>query len=290
MKNLGLEFESLGYGMYRYRQGATAAGRAVQVFWEGCTEEMGVHVQVSGEGCRLLEAQEGFTGWPEQFAEWLEQGASFTRVDIALDDTSGTITMDTVRDALIHRDYTSTSRTGWREMHDHLPDRTCSTIYVGKRSGATMMRCYDKGMQLKQGRSWLRFEFEYQAKRAQAIAETLAKEGWDRAVGAVRAFIEFKDPDHDTSDRSRRRAASWWGALVVASKHRLAVVQEACTSLVKLWAHVQKQWKRTAYVLLEAHGGDISWFLDLAEKGRKDLGDRHRHLLLAARAPGVLLT
>lgn len=288
-KMLGLEFVALGYGMYRYRQGLAAAGRSVQVFYEGCQEDMGVHVQISGEGCRLIEAQEGFPGWREIFTDWLSQGATFTRVDLALDDPSGTIQMETVRDAMYRRDYASTARTGWQEINKHTPHGTCTTIYLGKRAGATMMRCYDKGMQLGEGRSWLRFEFEFQAKRAHALAETLAYEGWDKAVGAVRSFVEFKDPEHETTDRTRRRPAAWWDSLIACSKHRLTVVREACTSLVKLWAHVQKQWKRTAHVMLEAHGGDISWFLEIADKGRRDLGDRHRHMILAARAPGMVL-
>lgn len=290
MAELGLEFTALGHGRYRYREGFAAVGRAVQVFYEGSQEGMGVHVQISGEGCRILESLPSFTNWRDRLRQWHDLGATFTRVDLAIDDHSGMVTVDRVRESLNRRDYASRSRTGWREIHDHRPTGVCSTLYVGKRAGGTMMRCYDKAAQMGEAGPWVRFEFEFQAKRAHALAETFMNEGWDKAVGAIRSFIEFKDPNHETSDVTRRRAAKWWDTLISASKHRLLVAKHGCTSVVKLWAHVQRQWKRTACVMLEANGGDLSWFLDLADKGRQNLGDRHRILLQAARNPGLVLT
>ena len=291
---LGLKFQELGYGRYRYRNSALAMAGGVSVFWNGAVEGMGVHVQISGAGCRLVEGLEGFTDWRDYVGGWLGLGAKFARFDVALDDVAGSIKFETVRDQV-------TSRTAMmRSCNTQVIEATnrkgvFQTLYVGRRSSETMMRCYDKGMQLGEGKSWLRFEFEYKGKRAHAIAETFVSEGWDAAVGVARSFIEFKDETHKTSDRTRQRPAAWWVELIDASKHVLKIARDAHASLIRSWCWLRRQVAPILGVMMEHQVGDLGWVLELADEGRTRFNERHRRMLqgegelpsLAAFAPGA---
>jgi phage replication initiation protein len=278
MRELGLEFKERGFGLYRYRQSAVSACGTVMVLWDGPVEGMGVHVQVSGEGCRIVEGMENFPGWREWVKGWLDKKAGFSRFDVAVDDVSGHIAFETVVGQVKSR--TAVMRaTSHKVIEETNRKGTFQTLYVGKRASQTMMRCYDKGMQLGEGRSWLRFEFEYKDDRAHAIACLFANQGWDPVVGTARLFIEFKDETHVTSDRTRQRPAAWWVQLIDASKHKLEVAKQAHASLVKTWAWLKRQVAPAIAVLMEHQMGDIAWVCELADEGKPRWHERHRQML-----------
>ncbi len=273
-----LKFLELGYGRFGYRNCAIAESGGITVYWDGFKEDMGVHVQVSGQGCRLVEALENFPSWRTWIASWLESGAKFTRLDLAIDDEEATVDFETVHQAVANRTAVMRSKCT-RYILDDSKGTSYRTLYVGRRTSDTMMRCYDKGMQSGQGRSWLRFEFEYKGERADAVAHLLAYHGWDTATGVCRSFIEFKDETHLTTDKTRQRAAAWWEQLVNASKHTLHLSRETHANLLKAYGWLKRQASSIIAVLLEHEGGDISWILDLAEEGKQKFKERHRVML-----------
>ena len=150
MRELGLEFKERGFGLYRYRQSAVSACGTVMVLWDGPVEGMGVHVQVSGEGCRTLEGMEGFPGWREWVKTWIERKAGFSRFDAAVDDVGGHIAFETVTSQVKNR-VAVMRATSHKVIEETNRKGTFQTLYVGKRTSQTMMRCYDKGMQLGEG-------------------------------------------------------------------------------------------------------------------------------------------
>jgi DNA relaxase NicK len=275
---IGLKFEQREYGLHRYRRSAWSLSEGVIVLWDGPVDGMGVHVQISGTGCRLIEAMENFPGWREYVGSWLALKAKCVRLDIALDDVGGGIAFETVHQQV--KTNTAVMRAhGHRLIEDVKRKGTFHTLYVGGRKSETYMRCYDKGMQLGEGRSWLRFEFEYKKDRAHAMAELFVNEGWDAAVGCARSFIEFKDETHVTTDRTRQRAADWWVALIDASKHRLQIAKQAHASLIKSWAWLKRQVAPILGVMLEHEAGDIAWLCELADEGKSRWHERHFQML-----------
>ncbi len=276
---LGLQFEERGFGLNRYKNSAQAVAGGAMVLWEGCVPGMGVHVQISGQGLRLIEAQDGFPGWQTWVGIWLDKGAKFARFDMAFDDLGGRIAFETVVSQL--RTRTAVTRAhGFQVIENVDYDKgTANTLYVGKRTSETLMRCYDKGMQLGEDHSWLRFEFEYKKKRADAIARIFVDFGWDLAAGVARSFIEFKDETHITTDRSRQRPAEWWVELIDASKHILRISKDAHSSLIKSWSWLKRQVAPVIGVMMEHEGGDISWVCELADEGRRRFHERHYQML-----------
>ena len=75
-------------GGMRYRSGLMRGN--VRVYWDGLDEEeMGVHVEASGRGCRQLEAEGVVHHWSKFFEAALKDGAEFSRLDLAADDLAG---------------------------------------------------------------------------------------------------------------------------------------------------------------------------------------------------------
>ena len=206
------------------------------------------------------------------------EARNFARIDLALDDESGAIAFSTVHDQV--RTRTAMMRSQYTQLTETTNKKgVFQTLYVGRRTSESMMRCYDKGMQQGENRSWLRFEFEYKGKRADAVARLLVDEGWDKAVGVARSFIEFKDETHVTANKTEQRPADWWVALIDASKHVLRISREAHESLIKSWSWLRRQVAPMLGVMMEHQVGDLSWFLELADEGRTRWNERHRRLL-----------
>lgn len=275
---LNIPFIPVPGGRYGYTKMMLAEEGGVAVMWDGVTKNMGVHVQISGQGCLMLEQLEGFESWEAWLKNRLEKEASFTRLDLAIDDVSASIPFEAVHSQLesglaMTRTKNGSYQVKWDEKHRY------QTLYVGKRGGATMMRCYDKGLQLGQDKSWLRFEFEHRHEKANAVAKLLSDEGWDAATGVSRSFIEFKDEKHKTTDRSRQRPARWWVDLIDASKYRVVIDRDRETSLVKAYAWLERQAAPIIATLTEHEGGDTSWMTELAVEGKKRCKAKHARML-----------
>ena len=90
-----------------------------------------------------------------------------------------------------------------------LRDGSCTgdTLYFGSRESQTMLRVYDKRLELEQkGRAeakehGVRWELELKQNRAQAFAKallTLPPEDWrEFLVGVLRSYVDFRETSRD---------------------------------------------------------------------------------------------
>lgn len=284
MEFLGLEFCELGYGGRRYRQRARAKGAPIDVYWDGIEEGMGVHAVLSGQALRALETLPGFPGWREWLQSVIQLGARFSRVDLAIDDMSGSIKFESVKEAILGLHLTTASNLKNVEFREKpLDPAGGGTCYVGSRQSERMMRCYMKLEARGDHFNGLRFEFEYKGAQADLMAHTIAEHGFEKAAGLIRSFIEFKDPADQDANRSRRKAADWWESLVQAAKHKVAVVRHVEHSIHKRYTHMVKQYSQTIYLLSEASGGAVDWLQDMIHQGRQKLNRTNQALLEQAR-------
>ena len=277
-EKLGLNFTELGYALNRYKRSAKADSGDIRVMWEGNELGMGVHVQISGGACRLVESLEGFTDWRSWLSSWLDEGAKFSRVDLAGDDVAGTIPFQVVHDQI--ENGVAVRRSTAKEYRVKTARGvTHQSLTLGSRKSETYVRIYDKGMEQNEGRSWLRFEFEFKGDRADAMARMLVNEGWDAAFGVILSVLAFKDETHVTSDRTRQRNAPWWEAFVNASRHVLRIEREAHKCLIKAHAWLKKQAAPIMATLALYEGGGIDWVIDLIKDGQTRMTARHQMML-----------
>jgi putative DNA relaxase len=286
------------HGAQGYRAGFVRGG--VKVFHDGAPE-MGVHVEVSGQGCRQLEAEEVVIDWQVSLVKWLEEGAKFSRLDLAIDDRAGLTTVDRVREAAEAGLVVSR----WRDADPR--GRVClktgqrkgQGCYFGSSQSKAVLRVYDKAAeQIEKGAAvegpWVRWELQLRDERAQVMAQLLAYVS-DRAAGetlraVLSSYIEFKDRGEDTN-RSRWSPAAWWSAFL----GDVEKVSLGVAPAVRTLESVRSWFKRisptfAAWVMAECQqGADFAELVgDLVKEGASRWRQSHRDLIAgAALAAGV---
>jgi phage replication initiation protein len=279
-----LEWAATECGGMGYRQGV-ARGH-IRLLHDG-GENMGPHVSMTGQGCRQFEAEQGFQGeadWRAWVGKALEAGASFTRLDFALDDRSGLLTMDRVRaaidDGLVVSRFKFADPSGRRSLSDSV--QLGDVVHFGSIMSEVSVCMYDKALErlLPASEKWVRCELRAKKKRAQELGRLFFQQGVAAVVRVLYGYLDFKVKGTD-SNRSRWATAAWWSAfLSVAEKLRLAVAGVVRT-LDRVRAWVVKQVAPSLAALLLAAGGDVDCLLSLVNQGRTRLRTSHRIMLAA---------
>ena len=260
----------------------------VTVNYSGAVPGMGVNVQLSGQGCREVEAL-GVTDWQGVLRLLSERKASFPRVDFALDDRAGLLDMGELVGAVEAGRYTSPSnrwsidRSGHRKGEQH-----GVTIYIGSKQSDTQIRVYDKAAeQGLEDETWIRVELQLRdarADRAVALFSDPAGNGVASIVGVVRRYLDFKASTSGDSNRSRQATAGWWQKFLGdVQKVKLTVAPALPTvEEVRQWVH--RQVAPSLALLVEAFGGDMRVLVEACNVGRERWSVRHRLILAGASA------
>lgn len=188
----------------------------ISIFYDGAAN-MGIHLQLSGQGCREYEGKKGFKGWDVFFARLYDLGGNFTRVDIAIDDRKGHFKIKTLAQKAGRGEISSRfkSAVSFEKMSLRDGESKGQTLNFGSRSSRIMIRMYDKKEE-QEGKgnevnadSWNRIELEVKKESAnKLITEYLfgKKSVGDLAAGLLRNYIRFLKPGTDTN---KSRWATW---------------------------------------------------------------------------------
>lgn len=218
-------------GRYHYRKRITD-GAGVDVNYDGQQPGMGMHVEVTGQGCRHLEESGRVTHWPAFLAEVRARGGRFTRLDGAMDDRAGVLDLrrmerefnrgNVVTHYQLDLKY-GRRRAGWALDAAAVKEaKRPLTLYFGKpHEGRSGIRIYDKRQERidkgfeDPGTPWIRVELVAKGKQAEVLAGAVLAEPaeeWGRVVaGAIRAKLDFKRrPAGNDTNRRRWPTASWW--------------------------------------------------------------------------------
>jgi len=145
----------------------------------------------------------------------LADGGTFARIDGAIDDRSGVVSIDTVLTAFRARH--DVHRFTQIEPREPVSARTREpvgrSIYWGKPSSSRQICAYDKELErfVKTGEEtgpWLRFEARWKKRAANIAAVKLALLGIEALSGMLRGILDFRLCDNDESDR--RTPCQWW--------------------------------------------------------------------------------
>lgn len=185
-------------------------------------DDMGVCVSMSGEGCRTFEhmsvfkAQEGGAMAQLLAAVHIDPDAHVTRVDLAMDDHSGLLDMDTIIDysdnSQINSRIRKTRVVSDRDGRNDLG----KTLYIGAPSSAFRVRIYDKAKeQYAPGEAgydkpWIRVEFVMRGKHADGFVAAFCNSDdlGKLAAGILSDHLRFIE--RDDSNITRCSTAQWW--------------------------------------------------------------------------------
>jgi Replication initiation factor len=262
---------AVGYLRSRVSQG-------IVVFYQG-RPGMGVHVRVPGKACRALEASGRVVDWESFLAGLLVRGRSITRLDVALDERAGSVTVERCyrelkAGHLVHRFRTASSP----EYMDRLGNTESRSLYFGSAASDLRVRIYDKAIETHTPGPWTRVEVQTRDDHATALARLLTiEDGGARSarLGALLlGYMAFKEPSRD-ANRSRWATAAWWSLFVGGcTKTRLLLSPARLPTAAEMIGNAVHQYGPSLATVAEVTGyGPI---FDAIEGARARTGPRHQ--------------
>lgn len=214
-----LDFAETDRGRYGYDSGYTVDG-LINVFYSAKRSDMGVHVEMTGQGVRKYETLmqvEGVT-WAQVF-EHLRSFATFSRIDLALDEYEGLVGFDDIIKKIEKGEHVGRCRSfkviSGRDSHGQ---HTGTTIYMGSNKSDIMLRVYEKNFERQQKGYevetpiWNRWELVLKHEKANDFVARYLEYGYSFGGlfgGILADLIRFVEPGADTN-KSRWETCNWW--------------------------------------------------------------------------------
>lgn len=252
-----------------------------------------VHVDLSGG---IVSAWE-IPHLREVLAWVIKQEGHFTRIDCALDDRAGSVSVSQIKEA-IHAGHivTRASKLDVRASSSvETGDATGETLYLGSPASKTRLRIYDKRLELQQKHRehWAdygtRWELELRKERADACVRKLLEcedTDWQEVVvGLLRSHVDFRHTTRDQESAARCRAPllEWWEHLTCGfQKARLTVEKhERTLEDIKEW--FQRSVGPTIALLYVTPDLGLPWIEEVINSGADRWKQKHYRLLKAMR-------
>jgi phage replication initiation protein len=276
--NLNLaDFIELPKGRYGYKK-QLALGH-ISVLYNGA-EDMGIHVILSGKGCREYESDSTLL---ELLDRIMLYDGKCTRIDMAMDDKTGDIIpfdkiIEAIQEGTISSRWKTSTEFIKRKLHDG--EIVGRTINIGSRKSKMYMRIYDKALEQGQDTPWYRIEMEIKDERAENLQSILLFESQIGQVFAkiINNYIRFLEPNDDIN-RSRWPTAPWWDNLIqeIGKTSLTRKPEDRTVEDVREW--VRQQVGPSLALLFIADDNSLEDIMRTIYAGRARLKEKHLRLL-----------
>jgi phage replication initiation protein len=290
--NLDFDMFQPSHGGYGYKK--QFIYNSIKIYYDG-QEDMGVHVQISGEGIRYLETTQKNFNWSEflyMLVNWYN--VKLTRLDIAVDEMEGIIDLEYLEQKMKNGEVVSRWKQGEpRQKHKLINGEGMGkTLYFGNRPSDILCRFYDKRKQMQdkyeaQGLElpthWIRCELEMRGERAANFPveyyNTVKEKGFGTLFFEVlNNYMRVTDKGNDTN-RSRWKNCEMWDRFIEAVSKLKLTLRKAMTKIEDSYIWVKKSVAPTLHMLFKASGGDLDTILELIKDGGKRLSKKHIMML-----------
>ena len=179
--------------------------------------DMGVWVEMTGQGCRTFETL-STVGWECLFQFIRGNGLNITRMDVAYDDHTGILDINSIAFDTMKQNYISKSN--WYKVE--ISSEGISS-YVGSPKSKVRVRMYDKAAERKKfGEHWVRCELQLRDERAIKFNELNLPIG-QAFTGVLLNYLRYVEPSSDTN-KWRWPMKAYWRNLVEDAE-RISIYQ-----------------------------------------------------------------
>lgn len=257
------------------------------IMYDGHSENMGVCVEFSGQGCRQYE-----TSGDKNLSDMCDYIAAhpelynITRVDIAYDDIdkdgNGLLNVKLIDKLARHDMYISKFRGksgSWSGEHssDGVPLPLAYSVYFGSPRSDVRFRIYDKAME-RGGLDyhWSRFELQLRDDKAAAFLAGDGSVGY-RFCGVINNYLRFIVQNDSDSNRRRWASPVWWQKFLLhAEKISLYTKKDIEYNLSRLERYIYQQCGNSIYTYIQCVGQQYFWTeinrrAELLNKSQSDL-------------------
>lgn len=270
-------FQKMPKGMLGYK--TQIAFDNIQVLYEG-NVDMGVHVILSGKGCRQYETKESILHLIDRINKC---EGKLTRIDIALDDYIGDlIPFRKIKNDIIKGNIVSK----WKSSIEFTKRDTDGnilgeTISLGSRTSDTYLRIYDKALEQRMDGVWNRIEIEIKKKNAEKIQRILNEYTVSRIFkGVLINYLRIVKPNPNDTNKSRWETRAYWNKIINdIDKIKLTQKKEEKTvDQVKEW--IIKQVAPSLAVVSILENGDNTFFTEIINNAIDEMKPKHQRMIL----------
>ena len=248
-----------GHGRYGYQDRMQFGN--INIMYNG-SENMGVCCEMSGQGCRNFEDHTTLANkWDDLIYFVLSDDVHITRLDVAFDDHTGLLDIDTIYNDSLARNYISRLRCGKAEISWKTDSPvTGKSITFGSRASDVLIRIYDKAAErgFTDGRHWVRVELQLRQDRSRAFLELTNTMSYGEAFsGVCLNYLRFVEPAASDTNKSRWVMTEYWSKfLESASRIRLYVAPGGEYNVAKLYENVVNRNGNQIDCFIQIYGVD----------------------------------
>lgn len=235
------DINMLTYGGMGYQSSASVLDGG-KMLWHNERREMGIHVRLNPKSlCMIATTPIGLLNIIRDL------GGTFTRLDLAFDDTNGLLDLEAIHKQILNGDIVTRWRKVSRISGSNVGSAlvTGDTINVGSRQSDAYLRIYDKKLERKTKGAdvggiehWIRVELELKGDKANEFSSILAETAYGKSLKSpgelcaslLWGMIDFKDRDQLDTNKSRWPTSEFWRTFVgQASKMKLSIIEHEKT-------------------------------------------------------------
>lgn len=180
-------------------------------------------LDMSGQGCRTFETY-GNGNYDnlfklvqnEQGKPKAMQDVRLTRLDVAYDDLSGLLNIDTICDKTRLGEFVSRI-----QRFESIYGSKGNSVNFGSKGSNVFIRIYDKARErgFTDGRHWIRCELQLRKENACGFVNKLPGNTLSGLyTGVLKNYLSFREPDPDDSNKRRWEESPWWTAFLNNAK------------------------------------------------------------------------
>lgn len=272
------DFVKVERGNYGYKNQIVNGN--VRIYSDG-NFDMGIHVQMSGQGCRQVE--EALDGdWLTLIKDVDAIEGEFSRFDIAVDDRTGLLNIDKIYKKTEKKEYVSKFK-AW-DLHTSCrndSDKYGKSVYFGSEKSDIKLRIYDKAVEQEVEGHWIRVEFQLRDERAnKALRYYLQGKSIGEIVnGILNQYIRFVETDQIDSNKRRWKTSKFWDEFVQDAEKLILTSVPKKRTLDHVYKWVDKFVAPSLGLLYKASDDDMSIINKIVLEGTRRLKSKHLAML-----------
>jgi phage replication initiation protein len=268
-----MQFEVMK-GFYGYKSRYFYDG--ISIHFDG-TEEMGINLEMSGQGCRNFETF-GNGDWLGLFKMFTSNQKKYniTRLDVAFDDHEGLLDISKIARSTRKQWYAARAKS-WSVEYSSKG----TSVYVGSKQSEILIRFYDKAAERKiPGKHWIRCELQLRRERAQNLIHHILQ---DKPVGEVfggvlNNYLRYVKPTGNDSNIRRWDTEAWWKKFVNSvEKISLFTPKDIEYNLSRVERYIFKQAGNSIDTYIKCVG--LNYFLTSLKKRETYLKQHQKELI-----------
>lgn len=236
-------------------------------------EQGGLHLIISGKGCRYLENHS--RELDVIVARLIDYNVKFTRFDVCVDDYSIMLSQDFLLKKAMNGEISSSMKYYSCRFDGFIVDgkKKGITIYFGSASSKAKITIYDKKEELqskgeKVEHEIIRYEVSLKKERADITARLFLQMKTGRLVKSLlHKYIEVKNKGKD-ENKSRWNTNRDWLKFLGQVDNLILTTGQAPRDIEKIENWLNKQVSRNLAVMFSYHEGDLEKLMQLIQEGQ----------------------